>query len=547
MLSSGTRIGPSRIESWLGDGSCGQSYESVEMEGETKGSKVYVKLIPREVSERKGFSDYFLQECQALEQLAGPGIWPVQKFGVMKWKHWAYYPWLDGRKIMVKKVVKPDHEEEEEIEVSLRTLADLLENDQEKINPDSVLDIMTGLHQGINRAHLSGVVHGNLKPSNILIQNNSDGDYESWATEFGLWKMKAYVGIGEEEDAASVVSANLEVQDSIEKTAYFRPEGRSSSELPSETWDLFAVGKVVIWIIEKKKAQSNSEWSEWLEWANQATSKKGFPDVAVSMQSMPGMVDISDFGMKVEDSGNEPKIDDDEVRIKRKREWALTEKLESLRFRRNMTGLVGGICLLGSLFTSLYTTFWPKPWSEYSIDGILDSYQLGLGVWSGQAWGIVPAAYDDDDKGGQNVVGEWEKEGGVFKLSFRKFKINPKEEGDKKLWQYIGTGKTSPDDYHNWQDYLRFDQGNESLILVKRVDERNEYRPGRLGDSAPRLFPVERFKAEDTKIIPAELAFVNQDGNGVRWVLFFSIGFLLLTSIYHREMKKTEIEQSGNG
>ena len=133
------------------------------------------------------------------------------------------------------------------------------------------------------------------------------------------------------------------------------------------------------------------------------------------------------------------------------------------------------------------------------------------------------------------------------KLSFRKFKINPKEEGDKKLWQYIGTGKTSPDDYHNWQDYLRFDQGNESLILVKRVDERNEYRPGRLGDSAPRLFPVERFKAEDTKIIPAELAFVNQDGNGVRWVLFFSIGFLLLTSIYHREMKKTEIEQSGNG
>ena len=52
MLSSGTRIGPSRIESWLGDGSCGQSYESVETEGETKGSKVYVKLIPREVSER---------------------------------------------------------------------------------------------------------------------------------------------------------------------------------------------------------------------------------------------------------------------------------------------------------------------------------------------------------------------------------------------------------------------------------------------------------------------------------------------------------------
>ena len=133
-----------------------------------------------------------------------------------------------------------------------------------------------------------------------------------------------------------MVTTNLEVQDSIEKTACFRPEGQPSSELPSERLDLFAVGKVVLWIIEKKKAQSNSEWSEWLEWANQATSKEGFPDIAVSMQSMPGMVDISDFGMKVEDSGNEPKIDDDEVRIKREREWALTEKLESMRFRLSL-------------------------------------------------------------------------------------------------------------------------------------------------------------------------------------------------------------------
>ena len=79
------------------------------------------------------------------------------------------------------------------------------------------------------------------------------------------------------------------------------------------------------------------------------------------------------------------------------------------------------------------------------------------------------------------------------------------------------------------------------------MDEHNEYRPGRMGDSLPRLFPVERFRAEDTKILPAKLAFVNQDGNGINWVLFFSIGFLLLTSIYYREMKKTEIEKSGNG
>ena len=178
------------------------------------------------------------------------------------------------------------------------------------------------------------------------------------------------------------------------------------------------------------------------------------------------------------------------------------------------------------------------------MDGILDSYQLGAGIFSGQAWGIVPAAYDDDHKGGQDVVGEWEKEEDLFKLSFRKFKINPEEEGDKKLWQFIGTGKTSADDYHNWQDYLRFDQSREALILVKRVDDRNEYKPGRRGGDAPRLFPVERSSGKQ-QIKPAELAFINQGSKSRNWAFFFAVGFLLASWIYLRETKKIEAQQRG--
>ena len=545
MLSSGTRIGPSRIESWLGDGSCGQSYQSVETDGENKGNKIYVKLIPREVSERKGFSDYFLQECQALEQLAGPGIWPIRKFGVMKWKHWAYYPWLDGEIMRVSRPMESDDSQKEEIEIPLRTLADFLENQPERITPKAVLEIMTDLHQAMNRAHLSGVVHGNLKPSNLLVRDNGEDQWDAWATEFGLWKMKVYVSIGEEEGNPQTVTSNLEVQESTEKSVEFRPEKSTSKEIPSERWDLHAMGKVVKWIIEMKKSESNPEWSDWMSWAKQATSAEGFPNVSFSMQEMPGMLDISKFGMKVDVDTKESKIEDAEVRLLREKEWARLEKIETLKFRRNMTGLVGGICLFASLLTSFYTTFWPKPWSEYSMDGILDSYQLGLGVWSGQAWGIVPTAYDDEGKGGQNVVGEWEKQDGLFVLSFRKFKINPKEEGDKKLWQFIGTGKTSPDDYHNWKDFLRFDRENQSLVLVKRVDENTEYRPGSLGDTTPRLFPAERFSSATSKVSPAKISFVNEDADGFSWALFFSIGFLLATSIYHREMKKIETEEEG--
>ena len=146
-----------------------------------------------------------------------------------------------------------------------------------------------------------------------------------------------------------------------------------------------------------------------------------------------------------------------------------------------MTGLVGAICLLASLSTSLYTYFFPT-----SLDGVFNGWDF----WIVTSWGsvfledklggcIVPAAYDDQDKGGQNVVGEWVKEDNLFKLSFRKFKLSPKEEGDKKLWQFIGTGKTSSEDYHKWSDFFYALIVTETFFFVKRVDEYDEYRPGK--------------------------------------------------------------------
>ena len=49
--------------------------------------------------------------------------------------------------------------------------------------------------------------------------------------------------------------------------------------------------------------------------------------------------------------------------------------------------------------------------------------------------GILPGAYDDEGDGGQDVVGAWEKEDGLFKLDFRKFKnrkirVSPKNFGN---------------------------------------------------------------------------------------------------------------------
>ena len=53
-------------------------------EGEIKGKEFYVKLIPRELSERKGFQDYFLQEGQSFRATRWSGCLASGKFWCYK-------------------------------------------------------------------------------------------------------------------------------------------------------------------------------------------------------------------------------------------------------------------------------------------------------------------------------------------------------------------------------------------------------------------------------------------------------------------------------
>ena len=161
--------------------------------------------------------------------------------------------------------------------------------------------------------------------------------------------------------------------------------------------------------------------------------------------------------------------------------------------------------LLVVFITSIYPYFMPTPWTEYALADRVDSYQLGLGIFSGRAFGTVPAFADDGD-GGQDVVGKWSREEGLLKLSFRKFK-KTNDMREKELWQYIGTGKTKSEDYHVWHDYLRYDRSKDSLVLVKRVYQDKTYLPARAGNRSLGLYPEKRIKESKGSIGPTEIFF----------------------------------------
>ena len=111
----------------------------------------------------------------------------------MKWKHWIYYPWHQGHTYKANYRLESEDYQEPESRTFIRSLSDQMANSPEEISPEVLLQIMTQLHQGLGRAHQSGVVHGNLKPRNILISYSNEKGWLAWVTEFGLWKLKDFV------------------------------------------------------------------------------------------------------------------------------------------------------------------------------------------------------------------------------------------------------------------------------------------------------------------------------------------------------------------
>ena len=81
-----------------------------------------------------------------------------REFGVMKWKHWIGYDWLEALPA----------EGEGKDRLVIRSLDELMKYNAVSLTPELLLDFMISLHRGLYRIHQSGMAHGNVKPSNVL-------------------------------------------------------------------------------------------------------------------------------------------------------------------------------------------------------------------------------------------------------------------------------------------------------------------------------------------------------------------------------------------
>ena len=67
------------MEAWVSEAT-GQSYKAERTEGEQKKQLFYVKLLPREISEKRGFEELFMQNVGSRTDrrtwnMATPKVW----------------------------------------------------------------------------------------------------------------------------------------------------------------------------------------------------------------------------------------------------------------------------------------------------------------------------------------------------------------------------------------------------------------------------------------------------------------------------------------
>jgi serine/threonine-protein kinase len=136
-------VGVYRIARVLGEGGTGRVFEGVHA---LIGRPVAVKVMHRELSTEPHLGSRFLREARALSRLAHPNVVSVTDFGLLD----------DGRPYLVMERLAGE------------SLEDRIEREG-ALEPLLALRIAGCIAAALDAAHAAGIVHNDLKPSNVVL------------------------------------------------------------------------------------------------------------------------------------------------------------------------------------------------------------------------------------------------------------------------------------------------------------------------------------------------------------------------------------------
>ena len=198
MLSKGQKINDRyEIVKSIGEGGMANVYLAND---QILDRKVAVKVLRGDLSADDKFIRRFEREAQSVSNLSHPNIVEVYDVGVEDGEHYIVMEYIEGK-----------------------TLKQLLKK-RENLTLTEVIDIMTQLTDGISHAHESYIIHRDIKPQNIMIEDN------------GLIKITDF-GIAMALNATQLTQTN-----SVMGSVHYLPPEQASGKGASVKSDIYSLG-----------------------------------------------------------------------------------------------------------------------------------------------------------------------------------------------------------------------------------------------------------------------------------------------------------------
>ena len=248
-LTSGTQLGAYRIEAQLGRGGMGTVYRALD----TKFSRpVAIKVLSGDLADADA-RRLFQHEAQMASSLNHPHILTVHDIGEFQGRQYLVTEYVDGG-----------------------TLKDWAQ--REKPGWRQIVELLTGVADGLAAAHGASILHRDIKPANILVAHNG---YAKLA-DFGLAKLQKPA---HPEITLTIKEAITQQGVLVGTIPYMSPEQASGKPADARS-DIFSFGVVLYELLSGKRPFAGATSIEVLHNIIHATPEPLSPTVPAGLQSV---------------------------------------------------------------------------------------------------------------------------------------------------------------------------------------------------------------------------------------------------------------------